>query len=161
MSRIFPYPVLIASLVVMWMLLTRFSLGQFLLGGAVALVAAQGMAALLPSKPRLRRWDLVPKLVGIVLLDIVRSNIAVARIILTGDRRERRSGFLTIPLDLRDPTGLAVLSIIITATPGTAWIDYNAARGALLIHVFDIVDESEWLDLIKNRYEHLLREIFE
>ncbi len=161
MSRVFPFPLLIASLVVMWLLLTRFSLGQLIVGIAVALIAAQGLAALTPAKPRIRRWDLLPRLVGIVLYDILRSNIAVARIILQGARRERRSGFLTIPLDLRDPTGLAILAVIITSTPGTAWIDYNASRGTLLLHVFDLVDESEWLDLIKNRYEHLLREIFE
>ncbi len=161
MSRIFPYPLLIASLLVMWLLLTSFSLGQLLVGTAVALVAAQGLHALQPAKPRLRRWDLLPKLVAIVLYDIVRSNIAVVTIILQGDRRQRKSGFLTIPLDLRDPMGLAILALIVTSTPGTAWLDYNSARGTLLLHVFDLVDESEWLDLIKNRYEHLLREIFE
>ena len=161
MKRIVPYPVLMAALVLMWLLLTRFSLGQLLLGIAVALVAMQGLVALHPAKPRLRRWDLLPKLMAIVFYDILRSNIAVAAIILNRDRRERRSGFLTIPLDLRDPTGLAILSIILTSTPGTAWLDYNAARGTLLMHVFDLVDEAEWLDLIKNRYEHLLREIFE
>lgn len=161
MSRIFPYPLMIASLIVMWLLLTSFSLGQLIVGTAVALIAAQGLAALQPAKPRLRRWDLLPKLVAIVLYDIIRSNIAVVTIILQGDRRARKSGFLNIPLDLRDPLGLAILAIIVTSTPGTAWLDYNSSRGTLLLHVFDIVDESEWLDLIKNRYEHLLREIFE
>lgn len=161
MQRIFPYPLMIASLIVTWLLLTRFSLGQFLVGTAVALVAAQGLAALHPAKPRLRRWNLLPKLIGIVLYDIVRSNWAVVTLILKGQKRERKSGFLTIPLDLRDPLALAVLSVIITATPGSAWLDYNSARGTVLIHIFDLVDESEWLDLIKNRYEHLLREIFE
>lgn len=161
MSRIFPHPLMIASLIVMWLLLTSFSLGQLIVGTLVALAAAQGLAALHPAKPRLRRWDLLPRLVATVLYDIVRSNIAVATIILQGQRRERKSGFLTIPLDLRDPMGLAILAIIVTSTPGTAWLDYNAARGTLLLHVFDLVDESEWLDLIKNRYEHLLREIFE
>ena len=161
MSRIFPYPLMITSLIVMWLLLTSFSLGQLIVGTLVGLAAAQGLAALQPAKPRLRRWDLLPKLVAIVLYDIVRSNIAVVTIILQGQRRERKSGFLTIPLDLRDPMGLAILAIIVTSTPGTAWLDYNSARGTLLLHVFDLVDESDWLDLIKNRYEHLLREIFE
>lgn len=161
MSRIFPYPLLIASLVVMWMLLAGFTPGQLLIGIAVALAAAQGLLALRPAKPRLRRWDLLPKLVAIVLYDIVRSNIAVARIVIEGEKRERKSGFLTIPLELRDPTGLAILAVILTSTPGTAWLDYNSSRGTLLLHVFDLVDETEWLDLIKNRYEHLLLEIFE
>jgi len=161
MSRIFPYPLLMVSLVAMWLALTSFSIGQFVVGVAVALVAGQGLLRLHPAKPRLRRWDLIPKLIGVVLYDIIRSNIAVVTIILLGPRRQRKSGFLTIPLDLRDPTGLAILSVIVTSTPGTAWMDYNSARGTVLLHIFDLVDEAEWLDIIKNRYEHLLREIFE
>jgi multicomponent K+:H+ antiporter subunit E len=161
MSRVFPYPLLIASLVTMWLLLTSFSAGQFLVGLAVALIAAQGMAALHPSKPRVRRWDLIGKLAATVVYDVVRSNIDVARIVLQGARRPNTSGFMMIPLELRDPTGLALLAVILTATPGTAWLDYNAASGRLLIHVFDLVDEEAWYELIKTRYEHLLMEIFE
>jgi len=161
MNRVFPYPLLIVGLIVMWLLLTSFSLGQLLLGTAIAMLAAQGLAALQPAKPRLRRWDLIPKLFFIVLLDIVRSNIAVVRLILTESQHKRHSGFVTIPLELKDPTALAVLAVIITSTPGTAWLDYSDNRGTLMIHVFDLVDEQGWIDLIKNRYEHLLMEIFE
>lgn len=161
MSKLFPYPLLIASLVAMWLLLTGFSLGQLILGTAVALAAAQGMVALNPAKPRIRRWGLLPKLVAIVLYDIVRSNIAVARLILREGDHRRVSGFLTIPLELRSPVALAVLGVIVTSTPGTAWLDYNSARGILLLHVFDFVDEQAWRMLIKERYERLLLEIFE
>jgi multicomponent K+:H+ antiporter subunit E len=161
MSKLFPYPLLIVSLIVMWLLLTSFSLGQLIVGTAVALLAAQGLAALNPAKPRIRRWSLLPKLVGIVLYDIVRSNIAVARLILNEGNHRRVSGFLAIPLELRSPMGLAVLGIIVTSTPGTAWLDYNVARGTLLLHVFDLVDEDAWRTLIRDRYERLLLEIFE
>lgn len=160
MSRVLPYPLLTASLILMWMLLTAFSPGHFLLGTAVAVMASRAMAALQPSKPRLRRWQLVPYLIGIVLWDILKSNVAVSRIILQG-RRDRVSGFVAIPLDLRDRTGLAVLACIVTSTPGTAWVEYASDSGVLLIHVLDLVTEEEWIDLIKNRYEALLLEIFE
>lgn len=161
MSRVLPYPLLTAALLLMWLLLTSFSLGQFLLGGLVALMASRAMTALQPSKPRIRRWRVIPKLAGIVALDILRSNIAVFSIIIQGRRRERVSGFVVIPLDLRDPTGLAVLSCIVTSTPGTAWVEYYPASGILLIHVLDLIDKDEWVTLVKNRYEALLMEIFE
>ncbi|MFA7638726.1 MAG: Na+/H+ antiporter subunit E, partial [Parvibaculum sp.] len=74
MRKLFPYPLLALSLIVMWMLLTSFSLGQLLLGIAVSFIACWSMATLRPSKPRLRGWYLLPKLVGIVLYDIIRSN---------------------------------------------------------------------------------------
>ena len=82
-------------------------------------------------------------------------------IILQGRRRERVAGFVAIPLDLRDRTGLAVLACIVTSTPGTAWIEYGADSGVLLIHVLDLVDEEAWVTLIKTRYEAMLMEIFE
>ena len=161
MSRVLPYPLLTAALLVMWMLLTSFSPGQFLLGAVVALGASRVMLALQPSKPRLRRWQLIPRLTGIVTLDILRSNVAVAGIILQGRRRDRVPGFVAIPLDLRDRTGLAILACIVTSTPGTAWVEHVPETGVLLIHVLDLVDEEEWISTIKNRYEAPLMEIFE
>jgi multicomponent K+:H+ antiporter subunit E len=161
MSRLVPHPLLTAALIAMWLLLNRFSLGHLLLGTGVALVAGKSMSALQPAGPRLRRWDLIPRLAGVVVLDIVRSNVAVASLILTGGRHgARRSGFVEIPLALRDPTALAILAVIVTATPGTAWMQYDARRGAVLLHVFDLVDEAAWIDLIKGRYEALLLEVF-
>jgi multicomponent K+:H+ antiporter subunit E len=159
-SRLLPYPLLTVSLVVMWLLLNSFSLGHAILGTVIALFASRAMVALQPSKPRLRRWDLIPKLIYLVFLDILRSNIAVAGIILKGRHKNITAGFVLVPLDLRDPTGLSILACIITSTPGTAWVEYNAANGRLLTHVLDLVDEQAWIDVIK-RYEHLLMEIFE
>lgn len=161
MSRALPYPLLTASLLAMWILLNGLSLGHVLLGGVIAVAASNVMARLQPAKPSLRRWYLLPKLILIVLLDIWRSNIAVAGLILRRDQSRRISGFVSVPLDLRHRTGLAVLACIVTSTPGTAWVEYNSSQSVLLLHVFDLVDEAYWIDLIKNRYENLLLEIFE
>lgn len=161
MSRILPYPLLTLALLLMWLLLTSFSAGQLLLGAVIATAASRVMAALQPSKPRLRRWQLIPKLTGIVTLDILRSNIAVAGLILRGGGRDRVAGFVAIPLELHDKTGLAILACIVTSTPGTAWIEHDPKSSVLLIHVLDLVDEDGWVDLIKTRYEALLLEIFE
>ena len=37
----------------------------------------------------------------------------------------------------------------------------DAAKGILLLHVLDLVDETAWIRLIKDRYERRLMEIFE
>lgn len=161
MSRVLPYPVLTAALLLTWLGLTSFSLGQLLLGAVISAAASRAMAALQPSKPRLRRWQLIPKLAAIVALDIARSCVAVFGVVIQGRRRDRVSGFVAIPLDLRDKTGLAVLSCIVTSTPGTAWVEYASDTGFILIHVLDLKDKEEWVALIKNRYEAILMEIFE
>jgi multicomponent K+:H+ antiporter subunit E len=162
MSRIVPHPLLTASLVLLWLVLTRFSLGHLVLGTGVAVVAGWAMGALRPPRPTLRSWSAIPRLAAIVAWDILRSNSAVAWLILTGSHGgRRRSGFLHVPLRLRHPSALAVLAIIVTATPGTAWLEYDAQTGVLLLHIFDLVDEAAWRDLIQNRYEARLLEIFE
>ncbi|ANH07337.1 MULTISPECIES: Na+/H+ antiporter subunit E [Shinella] len=155
-----PYPLLSASLVIMWLALNGFTLGHLILGCIVSVFASWGMAALRPVKPHLPKWYLLPKLIGIVLYDILRSNLAVASILITGGRRKHKSGFITVPLDLENPTALAVLAVVITSTPGTAWLEYNSLSKTVLIHVLDLVDEAEWQVLIKTRYEALLMEIF-
>jgi multicomponent K+:H+ antiporter subunit E len=118
------------------------------------------MGALRPEEPRMRKWYLLPKLVGIVMLDIIRSNFAVSVVILRGRAKGRRSSFIDPQLELSDPTALAILAVIVTSTPGSAWLEYDSRRSSVLIHVLDLVDEDDWRDLIKNRYEKLLLEIF-
>lgn len=161
MSRLLPYPLLSAGLVVMWLLLNHLSLGHLVLGSAIAIVAGQAMSALEPDKPRVRSWSAVLRLIGRITVDIVRSNIAVARLLLFGRRPGGRPGFIDIPLVLRDPTALAILAVALTATPGTAWIEHDAATGNLLLHVLDLHDDDDWYEIVKTRYESLLMEIFE
>ena len=110
-------------------------------------------------RSRVRKAGLVAKLVGLVLADIFRSNLAVMQ--LAVGRRPPRSAFVSISLALRDPNGLAILACIITATPGSAWINYNARTGTVLVHVLDTEDDIAWGETIKRTYEALLLEIFQ
>ncbi|MFV0623199.1 Na+/H+ antiporter subunit E [Sphingomonas sp. ac-8] len=160
MSRLLPHPVLTLALLAMWLLLQQsLSLGQILLGSLVAVIAARGFAALRPTPGRIRFGRAMLRLIGIVLIDIVRSNLAVGRIVLLRPAN-RKAGFLRIPLDLTNRHGLATLAIITTATPGTLWVQHDAARNLLLLHILDLTDEDYWIRLIKGRYERLLMEVF-
>lgn len=162
MRRWLPHPLLSAGLLAMWLLLNQsLAVGHLLLGLALALVGGLITTSLELPPVALRRPGAIVLLAWRVLCDIVRSNIAVSRIILGHRQKERRSGFMTIPLDLRDRYGLAILACIITATPGTIWLNFDSARGTLLIHVLDLIDEAAWVHIIKDRYERLLIEIFE
>lgn len=161
MKSFLPYPLLAFGLALMWLLLAGFTPGQLVLAVAVSVAACHALKALGETSPRVRRWLTMPELFAIVLYDIVRSNIAVTSILMSPGGRSRNSGFIVVPLRIRHPSALAILSIVLTSTPGTAWLDYNSTRGELLIHVFDLVDEEEWIDLITNRYERLLMEMFE
>src|SRR3546814_8776365 len=136
MTRWLPYPLLSLALLVLWLLLNQsLTPGQIILGVVLGLGGALALTALEPPKLRLRRPGAILELLFLVLRDIVRSNIAVAKIILGPRRKDLFSGFMIIPLDMRAPHGLATLAIIITATPGTLWVDFVSTRGTLMIHV--------------------------
>jgi multicomponent K+:H+ antiporter subunit E len=157
-----PFPLLSAALLAIWLLLVQsLGLGSVLLGAVLAIAGGHALAALQPPGARVRRPGVMLRLALLVLGDIARSNLAVARIILGLGRRGRRAGFVRIPLDLRDRYGLAALACIITATPGTIWVEFDSAAGAVLIHVLDLIDEEAWVRTIKQRYERPLMEIFE
>lgn len=162
--RVLPHPLLFAALLIMWLLLNQsLAPGTFLFGALVAFGGSWAMVALDPPPARLRLSRARPALVlaGRVFVDVFRSNLAVGRIILGRAERRTHAGFMTLRLELTDRYGLAVLAIIMTCTPGTQWVHYDPARGTLLLHVLDLVDKPAWAALIKQRYEALLREIFE
>ncbi|HWV61666.1 MAG TPA: Na+/H+ antiporter subunit E [Sphingopyxis sp.] len=158
--RLIPFPLLTLSLLAMWILLTGFSPGHVLFGAAIAVMVSRTMLSLRPERPTLRIGRASAKLAFIVLIDIVRSNVAVAKIILLRPP-ERQSHFIEFPTALRSPDALATLAVIITATPGSLWVQHDAHRHIILIHVLDLVDEEQWIELIHTRYERLLLEIFE
>ena len=162
MRRVLPYPILSLGLFVASILLSASVAPPALaLAVLLALLAPIIMLALGVDRVRVKAPMTIMRLAIDVIGDIVRSNWAVSHIILGRRRHERTSGFIHIPLDLRDRYGLAVLAIIITSTPGTLWVEYEAATGRLLLHVLDLVDEETWVRLIKDRYERRLMEIFE
>ena len=163
MKRWLPYPALSLALLAMWLLLNQSVASvHVLLGSALALGGGLMLAILQPPAGRVRRRAMaVIVLLWLVFIDIVRSNLAVGRIVLHPDSPGRVAGFLALPLELRHPGALAVFACIITATPGTSWAGYDAGRNVVTIHVLDLVDEQGWIRQFKERYEQRLKEIFE
>ena len=118
MRRWLPFPLLSTGLLAMWLLLNEsVAPGSVILGGILALGASWALMALRPAKARVRRPGVAVRLALMVVADIVRSNIAVARIIFGVGRRDRRSGFVRIPLELRDPYGLTALNTTARRAP--------------------------------------------
>ena len=161
MRMLLPHPLVSLSLFVLWLLLNQtVAPGPALLGLAVALVGGWMLKRIRSAHLQVGRPLAALRLAGVVAVDILRSNIGVAQVIM-GRRKERHSGFIHIPLSLRDPRALAALAVILTATPGTAWVEYDPEEGWLLLHILDLIDEEEWVRTVKDRYEQPLMEIFQ
>lgn len=161
MRRLLPHPILAGLLLLLWLVLQQSAgLGHILLGGVVAIGASLAANLVLPEPVSFKRPLKFLKLMALAGVDIVRSNLAVLSILLT-PRPKPTAGFVELKLELTNRFGLAVLACLLTATPGSAWLEYDGERSTVLIHVLDVVDEAEWVRTIKSRYEALLLEIFE
>lgn len=151
-------PLVWFGLLAMWLLLNgSLAIGQILLGMIVATCACWMASAVWPPKSRVSNVTTIAALIGAVARDVVASNIAVLRLILGGGTP--RSAFVNIPLELTDENGLAILAAIVTATPGSAWVQHDSARRVVTIHVLDTDDPDAWAAEFKQTYERRLVEI--
>jgi multicomponent K+:H+ antiporter subunit E len=161
LRRIVPAPLQSALLFALWLVLARsLSPGQILLGLALALLLPW-LTAPLRVRARLRRPLRFLRYVATVARDVLSSNLQVASGIVAWPWRRPRSRFVIIPLELRDPVGLAVLAMVTTIVPGTVWSEIALDRSRLLLHVWDVNEEEAFIQRFKARYEQPLREIFE
>lgn len=162
MKRLVPSPPLSVTLLVVWLLLHQSLHATTLLSGAVLAIAVPLLTqGLRPATVRMRKPGVALRLAGHALWDMLVSALTVARLLLTRRSSALQVAFVHIPLELRDPNGLAVLATIMCLTPGTAWGELSLDRSTLLIHVFDLPDEAAFMARVRQRYEQPLLEIFE
>jgi multicomponent K+:H+ antiporter subunit E len=147
----------------LWLVFNEtLAFGHVVLGAAIAAACTWAYSRLRgPEATGARKPLTALRLLFAVIADVVRSNFAVGGIVLGLGPRSRAAGFLPIPLALRHPGGLAVLACIVTATPGTSWIQYDEAAGVLTLHVLDLASQEDMVRTFKHRYEQPLMEIFE
>jgi multicomponent K+:H+ antiporter subunit E len=162
-QKLVPAPLLSASLLVLWLALARStSLGQLSLGLGLAFAVPLLTSRLRPATARVRRPLVVVRFILMVGFDVLLSNLQVGWGVLTWrGRRRPRSKFVIVPLELRDPFGLAALAVVTTVVPGTVWSELALDRSALLLHVWHVDEEAAFVARFKARYEKPLREIFE
>lgn len=143
-----------------WLLMNdEVSVGQVVLALLLALTIPLFAARLDREFARIGRLSSIPRMLCVLALDIVRSNITVALQVL-GPERNIHPGFIWVPLDIGNIHGIAALTSIITLTPGTVSSALSDDRRYLLVHVLNLEDADEVIRQIKTRYEAPLMEIF-
>lgn len=159
--RLLPAPIASAALLALWLVLTRSTTrGQILLGLALALLAPILTSGMRITDVRVRRPLVLVRYIVRVCHDVVASNVEVALGVLGWRRRRLDPRFVVVPLELRDPVGLALLCMVTTIVPGTVWAELALDRTALMLHVWDVPDEAQFIAFYKKRYEKPLLEIF-
>ena len=162
LRKLVPSPGLSAVLLVVWLLLSRTaSPGQWLVGIVVALAVPHLVGNLRLKSIRIRNPWVIVRYLLTVGLDVLHSNVTVGWAVVRWSGQRPAHGFVVVPLELRDPVGLAVLAMVTTIVPGTVWSELALDRSAVLLHVWDAPDASAFIARYKARYEQPLRDIFE
>jgi multicomponent K+:H+ antiporter subunit E len=162
LGKLLPAPLASAGLLALWLARARSTgTGQLLLGLVLALGVPILTSPLRRATVRMRRPLVTARFILTVAHDLLVSNFQVAWGVVTWRARPARASFVVVPLELREPLGLAALAMVTTIVPGTVWSELALDRSALLLHVWDVDDHEAFIARYKARYEQPLREIFE
>jgi multicomponent K+:H+ antiporter subunit E len=158
-ARCVAHPWLSALLAASWLLLQHSLAPVHLLAAAlIGLILPRLLHGFLPPAPRIHMLAAL-RLTGVVLGDIVLSNITVARLVL-GPINQLQPAWVPVPLTLTHPTAIALLASIITTTPGTVSCAIDEERHFILVHALNCRDPAGLIADIQTRYEQPLMAIF-
>jgi len=161
LRRWLPHPWLSVWLGVAWLLLANsFSTGHLVMATILALVVPAISRMFWPEVLDALHHRRAQRLLRVFLWDLLVANLVVA-VRIVSFWRTLRPAWIVVPLDLRNPTAIAVLANMITLTPGTVSSKLTPDRLELLVHVLDTDDPEGEVATIKRRYENPLQEIFE
>ena len=143
-----------------WLLMAEeFDPANVLMALLLALVMPLIASRLEREFARMARLDVLLQLAGLLMWDLVKANVTVARQVL-GPERKLTPHFIWIPLELTNIHGISALAAVITLTPGTVAAALTEDRKHMLVHVLSTDDPQGMIEAIKQRYEVRLRKVF-
>ncbi|OGT00327.1 MAG: Na+/H+ antiporter subunit E [Gallionellales bacterium RIFCSPLOWO2_12_FULL_59_22] len=161
MHRLLPHPILAPALAGIWLLLANsLAPGQIVLGLLLGWAIPFFTLRFWPEAVRIYKPLTLLRFTAMVLLDIVRANFTVARLIL-GNPQRLRPAFVIVPLELRSELAISLLANTICLTPGTVSALLAPDNKSLLVHALNTTDPDALAATIKQRYETPLKEVFE
>lgn len=157
-SRWLAHPVLSLLLAVSWLALAGSLAWVHLLSAMlIGVLIPRLIHGFLPTAGTLR-WGPAVRLTGVVLYDIVVSNITVARLVL-GPNSQLKPLWLRVPLACRHAKVNALFASIITTTPGTVSCVVDETHWVIWVHAIHGEDAPAMVADMKQRYEKPLMHI--
>lgn len=161
LSDLFTSPLLSLVILGFWLLLNgSVSPGHLILGAILGIYAPWVTKRLRPQRAYVRHPWLIIRLIAHLMLDIMQSNLRGARLFLTNPK-DLKSGFVTIPLRLREPHGLIVLATCINASPMLVWVRITEDRSEVTLHLLELRRATELIEGLRRHYEEPLIRIFQ
>jgi multicomponent K+:H+ antiporter subunit E len=148
----FDHPVLSLLLGVSWLALSHsLALVHLLSAVLIGLIIPKLIGGFLKPADGLH-WPSAVRLLGVVLWDIVVSNIAVARLVL-GPMDKPTPLWIPVPLATSNARVNALFASIITTTPGTVSCVVDEKQGVIWVHALNGEDPAAMAQDTKQRYE--------
>ena len=148
-------------LAIFWLFLSdSYTMNSFVLGYLFALLLVYLMRKILPGRFYIITLYKIIKLIFVFLIELIKANIDVLRIILQ-PRIKNESAFFVYETDLQHKWQVALLSNLITLTPGTVVIGVNDDMKRLYIHCLNFSTKEEEVASIKGSLEKAVREVGE
>lgn len=159
--RLLPHPALTLLLAGLWLLMNNtLSVGHIVLGLFLGWAISLMVNRYLIEVPPIRKPLKLCAFMLLVFYDIVIANIQVARLVL-GAKQKLQPAFIEVPMKIENDFVLAILTSIISLTPGTVSAGLSPDHKRLMVHALDAQDINALVDEMKRRYEAPLLEIFE
>ncbi|ALI55390.1 Na+/H+ antiporter subunit E [Celeribacter marinus] len=156
-----PHPVLTLLLAIIWtMLQNDVSAGMVVFGIILGIIIPRMTSIWWPDRPKGFHLGKMVTYSIMVMWDILVANVQVAWIVLSVPNAKLKPAWIVIPLELREPEAITLLAGTITLTPGTVSADLSSEGCSLLVHVLHTTDPDAEVDVIMNRYQRRLKEIF-
>ena len=155
----FRHPVLSILLGVSWLALSHSVEPVHLLSAVlIGLIVPRLLRPFLANASGLY-WPAIPRLVGIVIWDIIVSNVVVAKLVL-GPLANMAPGWIPVPLASDHHRVNALFASIITTTPGTVSAVIDEEARVIWVHALNCDDVAAMAADMKSRYEAPLLAIF-
>lgn len=155
----FAHPVLSVLLGVSWLALSHSLEPVHLLSAVLIGLVIPRLLQPFLTQASVIHWPTAIRLLGVVLWDIVVSNIVVAKLVL-GPLNRMHPGWIPVPLACNHHRVNVLFASIITTTPGTVSAVINEEQGVILVHALNCDDPAAMAADMKNRYEAPLLRAF-
>ena len=158
-DNLLPHPFVSVLVALSWLMLAHsVSAGNLLMALVLALLIPKLIQPFITRTPDIN-WTAASRLFFVVVWDIMISNIRVAKLVL-GPTDRMQPKWFRVPLETQHEQVNSILAMIITTTPGTVTAGIDQDRGDILVHALSTDDEAAEIEVIKQRYERPLIEIF-
>ena len=146
-------------LAVLWMFMgSEFSVASFTAGYIMGLIVVFMMRRFLPGSFYIKRVWRIIKLFFIFIIEMVKANIDVVKIV-PSPKIDVHPGFYAYPCDLEEDWEVALLSSLITLTPGTVVVAIADDHSTIYIHGVDMRSADEEIENIKRSFEKVIKEV--